>query len=175
MIPIRDTARSGNFPVVNYSIIALNILLFFVQMSMGTEENRFIYTYGMVPARWSVPEIARHFSLNEQIFAMVSFMFLHGGIWHLIGNMWSLYIFGDNIEDCLGHFRYLVFYLLCGVMSGVSQLILNFYSNIPTIGASGAIAGVMGAYIILHPRAKILTFIPIIIIPWVVEIPAVFF
>jgi hypothetical protein len=89
--------------------------------------------------------------------------------------MWSLYIFGDNVEDRLGPFRYLVFYLLCGITSGLSHLLLNFHSNIPTIGASGAIAGVMGAYLILHPNSKILTLIPIIFIPWFIEVPAFFF
>jgi hypothetical protein len=102
-------------------------------------------------------------------------MFLHGGFWHLLGNMWSLYIFGDNVEDRLGPFRYLVFYFLCGIVSGLSHLIFNPFSNMPTIGASGAIAGVMGAYFILHPRARILTLIPIIIIPYFVEIPAFLF
>jgi hypothetical protein len=102
-------------------------------------------------------------------------MFLHGGFWHILGNMWFLYIFGDNVEDRLGPFRYFVFYLLCGLVSGLSQLIFNFHSNVPTIGASGAIAGVMGAYLILHPHSKILTLIPIIFIPWFIEIPAFFF
>jgi hypothetical protein len=102
-------------------------------------------------------------------------MFLHGGFWHLLGNMWSLYIFGDNVEDRLGPLRYLVFYLLCGITSGLSHLIFNLNSNVPTIGASGAIAGVMGAYLILHPNSKILTLIPILFIPWFVEIPAFFF
>jgi hypothetical protein len=102
-------------------------------------------------------------------------MFLHGGFLHLLGNMWSLYIFGDNVEDRLGPFRYLLFYLLCGLASGLSHLLLNMNSTIPTIGASGAISGVMGAYLVLHPRSRILTLIPILIFPWFVEIPAFFF
>jgi hypothetical protein len=102
-------------------------------------------------------------------------MFLHGGFMHLIGNMWSLYIFGDNVEDRLGPARYIAFYLLCGLASGMTHLLFNTHSNIPTIGASGAIAGVMGAYFILYPRSRILTLIPIIFIPWFVEIPAFFF
>ncbi|HSM73554.1 MAG TPA: rhomboid family intramembrane serine protease, partial [Desulfobacterales bacterium] len=104
-----------------------------------------------------------------------SFMFLHGGFWHLLGNMWSLYIFGDNVEDHLGPLRYLGFYLLCGLVSGLTHMLLNVGSNVPTIGASGAIAGVMGAYFLLHPRARILTLIPIFFIPYFVEIPAFFF
>jgi membrane associated rhomboid family serine protease len=119
--------------------------------------------------------MAAYFSVGQQAFAFLSFMFLHGGFWHLLGNMWTLYIFGDNVEDHLGPLRYLLFYLLCGMASGASHLLLNLQSPVPTIGASGAIAGVMGAYMILHPHAKILTLIPIIIIPYFVEIPAFFF
>ncbi len=100
-------------------------------------------------------------------------MFLHGGFWHLLANMWSLYIFGDNIEDCLGHKKYLLFYLLCGIISGITHIIFNLNSDIPVIGASGAIAGVMGAYFILYPRAKILTLFPIIFIPF--QAPAYLF
>jgi hypothetical protein len=102
-------------------------------------------------------------------------MFLHGGFWHLLGNMWFLYIFGDNVEDRLGHPRYLLFYLLCGVASGVIHFLSAPGSPMPTVGASGAIAGVMGAYLILYPRARVLTLIPIIIFPWFVEIPAFVF
>jgi membrane associated rhomboid family serine protease len=144
-------------------------------MSQGANLDRFIYIYGLVPARYSVPQIASYFSTGHQLFSLFSFMFLHGGFFHLLGNMWFLYIFGDNIEDRLGPFRYIAFYLLCGITSGLSHLVLNFHSNMPTIGASGAVAGVMGAYLILHPHAKILTLIPIIIIPWFIEIPAFFF
>jgi membrane associated rhomboid family serine protease len=175
MIPLRDALPSKNYPVVNHTIIGINVVVFLVQMSQGSDLNRFIYLYGLVPARYSVPQITDYFSLGQQIFAFLSFMFLHGGFWHLLGNMWSLYIFGDNVEDRLGSFRYLVFYLLCGFCSGLAHLILNLQSNVPTIGASGAIAGVMGAYLILYPHSRILTLIPIIIIPWFIEIPAYFF
>jgi len=175
MIPIRDTIPSKNYPIVNNVIIGINIVLFLVELAQGASLDRFIYIYGLVPARYSVPHIRSYFSFGQQVFAVLSFMFLHGGFWHLLGNMWFLYIFGDNVEDRLGPFRYLAFYLLCGITSGLSHLILNLYSNVPTIGASGAIAGVMGAYLILHPNSKILTLIPIIFIPWFIEIPAFFF
>jgi hypothetical protein len=122
-----------------------------------------------------VPQVSAYFSLGQQLLSLFTFMFLHGGFMHLIGNMWSLYIFGDNVEDRLGSARYIVFYLLCGLASGMTHLLFNLHSNIPTIGASGAIAGVMGAYFILYPGSRILTLIPIIIIPWFVEIPAFFF
>jgi len=175
MIPIRDTIPSRNYPVVNTVIIGINVALYLVELAQGPNLDRFIYMYGLVPARYSIPHIQSYFSFGQQIIAMLSFMFLHGGFWHLLGNMWSLYIFGDNVEDRLGPFRYLVFYLLCGFASGLSHLFFNLHSNMPIIGASGAIAGVMGAYLILYPNSKILTLIPIIFIPWFVEIPAFFF
>ncbi len=175
MFPIRDTIPSKNYPVVNNTIIGINVILFLFEMSQGANLDRFIYIYGLVPARYSMPQISSYFNTGQQLLSWLSFMFLHGGFWHLLGNMWFLYIFGDNVEDRLGPFRYLVFYLLCGITSGLSHLLFNLHSNIPTIGASGAIAGVMGAYLILHPHSKILTLIPIIIIPWFIEIPAFFF
>lgn len=175
MIPIRDATPSKNFPVVNTALIAVNVMVFLLEMAQGPAGDRFIFTFGLVPARYTVDQLARHFTLGQQAFSWVSFMFLHGGFLHILGNMWSLYIFGDNVEDRLGPVRYLLFYLLCGVASGISHVLLNAHSTAPTIGASGAIAGVMGAYILLHPTSKILTLIPIIIIPWFVEIPAFFF
>lgn len=175
MIPIRDTIQSKNYPVVNNTLIVVNVLFFIIQLAQGRGFNQFIVKYGLVPARYSIPEIADMFSFGDQALSLLTFMFLHGGFWHLLGNMWSLYIFGDNIEDRLGHTRYLIFYLLCGLASGLFHLSLNFYSRIPTIGASGAIAGVMGAYLISYPHSKILTLIPLFFIPYFIEIPAVFF
>ncbi len=175
MIPIRDTIQTRNYPIVNNIIIGVNVVFFLLLMAQGPGLVRFIYTYGLVPARYSVPHIASYFTTGQQLLSLVSYMFLHGGFWHLLGNMWSLYIFGDNVEDRLGPLRYLLFYLLCGLTSGLSHLFFNLQSNVPTIGASGAVAGVMGAYFILHPRAKILTLIPIFFIPYFIEIPAFFF
>ena len=175
MIPLRDTINSKNYPIVNNSLIFINVMVFIIELSQGPEFKRFIYLYGLVPARYSVPEIANYFSMGQQAFSLVSFIFLHGGFWHLLGNMWSLYIFGDNVEDHLGPIRYLLFYFLCGLTSGITHLAFNLHSTVPTIGASGAIAGVMGAYLILYPHSKILTLIPIIIIPYFIEIPAYFF
>lgn len=175
MIPLRDTVPTKNYPVVNITIIAFNVIIFLYQLTQQVGLERFIYIYGLVPARYSVPQISAYFTAFQQIFSFFSFMFLHGGFWHLIGNMWSLYIFGDNVEDRLGPLRYLVFYIICGLASGLSHLLLNLNSNVPTIGASGAIAGVMGAYFILHPRARILTLIPIFFIPYFLEIPASIF
>jgi membrane associated rhomboid family serine protease len=175
MIPIRDTTPSKSVPVVNNTLIGINVVFFLVQLAQGPAHDHFVYLYGLVPAKLTVPQVSAYFSLGQQLLSLFTFMFLHGGFMHLIGNMWSLYIFGDNVEDRLGSARYIVFYLLCGLASGMTHLLFNLHSNIPTIGASGAIAGVMGAYFILYPGSRILTLIPIIIIPWFVEIPAFFF
>jgi membrane associated rhomboid family serine protease len=175
LIPIRDTIRSETYPVINYVLIALNVMAFLIEQSMGRNLNEFIFTYGLVPARYSIAQISAHFTTDQQMIALLTFMFLHGGFFHLLGNMWFLYIFGDNVEDRLGHFRYLAFYLLCGLASGISHLFLNWTSQIPTIGASGAIAGVMGAYFILYPRAKVLTLVPIFFFLHFIEIPAFLF
>lgn len=175
MIPLRDTIQSKNYPIVNTTIIFLNVVVFLVEFGLGPRLNQFLFTYGLVPVRYSAPEIALHFSFGQQVFSLLSFMFLHGGFWHLVGNMWSLYIFGDNVEDRLGSLRYFIFYLLCGWASGLTHLSMNWHSHVPTIGASGAIAGVMGAYLILYPGSRILTLIPIFFIPYFIEIPAYFF
>jgi membrane associated rhomboid family serine protease len=175
MIPLRDTIPARTRPVATHTIITVNVLVYLLQAAQGPQLERFIYYYGLVPARYSVPQIAGYFSAGEQALALVSFMFLHSGFWHLLGNMWSLYIFGDNVEDHLGPLRYAAFYLLCGLASGLSHLLIHRFSNIPTIGASGAIAGVMGAYFLLFPRARILTLIPILFIPYFIEIPSYFF
>jgi len=175
MFPIRDTIQSRTYPVVNWIIIALNTVLFFVEIAQGDAVNEFIFTYGIVPARYSVPAVSYYFTAGQQFFSFFSFMFLHGGFLHLLGNMWFLFIFGDNVEDRIGHSRYILFYFLCGWASGLTHIFFNYYSSTPTIGASGAIAGVMGAYFLLFPRAKIVTLIPILFIPYFIELPAAIF
>jgi membrane associated rhomboid family serine protease len=175
MIPLRDTVPARSRPIVTQGIIIVNVLVFLVQMTQGPHLERFIYYYGLVPARYFVPQLADYFTFGEQLLSLFSFMFLHGGFWHLLGNMWSLYIFGDNVEDHLGPLRYGAFYLMCGLGSGLAHMLLHRTSGVPTIGASGAIAGVMGAYFILFPRSRILTLIPILFIPYFIEIPAYFF
>jgi membrane associated rhomboid family serine protease len=175
MIPLRDDIPARATPVVTHVLIAVNVAVFLVQWSQGPYLDRFIFLYGLVPARYFVPSIADYFSTGQQLFALLSFMFLHGGIWHLLGNMWSLYIFGDNVEDRLGPLRYAAFYLLSGLLSGLAHLLIYRTSTIPTIGASGAIAGVMGAYFLLFPRARVLTLVPILFIPLFFHIPAAFY
>jgi membrane associated rhomboid family serine protease len=162
MIPLRDTVPSLRVPVVNYAIIGANVLVFFYEASLGYRADAFIMRWGLVP---------RHFALVT----VLTSMFLHGGLLHLIGNMLYLYIFGDNVEDRLGHSRYLVFYLLCGFAAGGAQALASPNSNLPMVGASGAIAGVSGAYFLFFPSARVVTLVPIFFFLQVVEIPAVFF
>lgn len=175
MIPIRDTIQARNFPVVTDLLIGINVVVFFIQMAQGSEIQEFVYTWGLVPARYTDPRFSEYFTFTDQVIALFSFMFLHGGVLHILGNMWILYIFGDNVEDYLGSFYFIVFYVAGGLVSGWAHLLLNLQSTIPVIGASGAIAGVMGGYFILYPHSRILTLIPILFIPWFVEIPAFFF
>ncbi|TAK54033.1 MAG: rhomboid family intramembrane serine protease [Bacteroidetes bacterium] len=174
MIPLRDTNPSQTTPVVNYLIIGLNVLVFATQFLMGDFGEELYYYFGVVPARITG-------AIEYGDVAPISFitlftsMFLHGGLWHLLGNMLFLYVFGDNIEDRLGHFRYLVFYLIAGIAAAGTQVFINPASEIPMVGASGAIAGVLGAYILLYPTARISTLIPLIIIFQVIELPAFIF
>jgi membrane associated rhomboid family serine protease len=175
MIPIRDAIRSKTFPVVNVILIGLNILAFLWQLSQGPHLKEAFFLYGIVPLRYSDPGLSAEFTPIQQWLPFLTSMFLHGGFLHILGNMWFLYIFGDNIEDRLGHIRYLIFYLLSGVAAGLIHLVTNWNSNIPTIGASGAISGVMGAYLLLYPRSRIMTLIPIFLFIQFVEIPAFIF
>jgi membrane associated rhomboid family serine protease len=175
MIPIRDAVRSTHFPIVNVLIIAANVVVFAWQLMQGPRLQEAFFFYGIVPVRYSSPEVAAHFNGLEQILPFFTSMFLHGGFLHILGNMWFLYIFGDNIEDTIGHIRYFLFYVFCGLTAGLVHLYTNWGSQVPTIGASGAIAGVMGAYLLLFPRAKILTLIPIFFFFQFFELPAFIF
>ena len=169
MFPIRDTNKSNTFPIVNWIIIVINASIFLVQVRLPRETVEIIYsTFGVVPMRFAELHLLAPISL-------FSSQFLHGGWLHIIRNLCILYIFGDNVEDLMAHIQYLVFYLMTGVIGGALQVITQPFSTIPIIGASGAISGVLGAYILLFPRARVLTFVPIFILPWLVEIPAVIF
>ena len=175
MIPIRDNQPTKSFPIACYGIMGITLLVFLFQLGLGLDNGAVFYLYGLVPGKYTVWDMSRHFSLANHIFSWFSYMFFHGGFWHFLGNMWFLYIFGDNIEAHFGSVRFFLFYILSGLISGFFHFLLNPTSLVPTIGASGAIAGVMGAYFLLYPRSKILTLIPIIIIPWLIEIPAFIF
>lgn len=176
MFPIRDTIPSKRFPIVNNLIIATNVVIYiWVNLGHWYEVEKYFFLYGLVPARYTSELLYHQFGLVEQVIPFLSFMFLHGGFFHLLGNMWSLYIFGDNIEDRLGPFWYLVFYLTSGLASGLVHMFSDLHSPIPTVGASGAIAGVMGAYFVLYPHSKVLTMVPIFFLPYFIELPAVVF
>ncbi|RME69505.1 MAG: rhomboid family intramembrane serine protease, partial [Nitrospirae bacterium] len=146
MFPIKDTIPSRQFPFVTWAIILANSLVFLIELSLPEWQlERLFYHFGMVPARYSHPEWAMFFGLPlDSYWPFLTSQFLHGGWMHFIGNMWSLYLFGDNVEDRMGHLRFLVFYLLSGVCAGIVHFVFNINSTVPAIGASGAIAGVMG-------------------------------
>src|SRR5919201_644332 len=163
MFPIRDDAPKSTTPFVNYFLVALNTLVFLYEaLALGPgSREAFIFQFGIVPANiagWvaGVPDT----SAAGALLPILTSMFLHGSWLHLIFNMWGLIIFGDNIEDYLGHFRYLLFYVLTGILAGIVHVLFNFYSTVPSVGASGAIAGVMGAYFVLYPTARVLTLVP---------------
>jgi membrane associated rhomboid family serine protease len=161
MIPLRDVIPSRTTPYVTITIIVLNTLAWLFELSLPQETlNAFLTVYGVVPAYFSWP-------------TLITSMFLHGNWMHVIGNMWYLWIFGDNVEDSLGHGRFIVFYLLCGIVAAFGQILIQPDSTLPTIGASGAIAGVMGAYFVLYPQSRVLTLLPLIIIWEIVELPAI--
>jgi membrane associated rhomboid family serine protease len=176
MLPIRDTIRSYTFPVVNWVIIGINILVFLFEISLpqGTLD-RLLLTYGVVPARLQLENPLILLTNPVLWIPLLTHMFLHGGWFHIISNLWILYIFGDNVEDRMGSVRFLVFYLLSGLAAAFTQAFIAPGSRVPAIGASGAIAGVLGAYIVLFPRARVITLIPIFLIPWYTEISAVFY
>jgi len=163
MIPIRDINPSRTVPIVVLLLIILNTVVFFSYFDLPEKQiESIVYSYGIVPAhfRW---------------LSLITHQFLHGGLLHLISNMWALWIFGDNIEDRIGHRRFLLFYLLCGISAGLVHTLTQPDSNMPCVGASGAISGVLGAYLVLYPTARILCIIPIIIYPYFTEMPALLF
>ncbi len=170
MFPLKDTIRSRSFPAVNWLLIIANVLVFIlIEWPLSSRQlDRLVMTFGLVPARLVAVQ-------PQAILSIFTSMFMHGGWLHLISNMWALYIFGDNVEDRMGPVRYLAFYLLSGVVAALTQTWLGPSSRTPLIGASGAIAGVLGAYLILFPTSRVITLILLIFLPWFVEIPAVLY
>ncbi len=170
MFPIKDTARARHVPVVTWLIIAANVAVFLLETSLSPVQlDRLIRLYGVTPRRflqdWG----------TGQFLTLFTSLFLHGGWFHLISNMWALYLFGDNVEDRMGHGRFLLFYGLCGALAALTQVFASPASRLPMVGASGAIAGVLGAYFVLFPRARVITFVPLYFLPYLVEIPALFY
>jgi membrane associated rhomboid family serine protease len=162
MIPLRSSEPHYRAPVVTLLLIIVNVLVFFYELSMPNWMlNRFIMLHGIVPD-------------HLRISSVITSMFIHGGFLHILGNMWFLWIFGRGIEDLLGHGKYLFFYLACGVTAAFVHILVNPSSPVPTVGASGAIAGVMGGYLVKFPRARIVTLVPIIIFLTTIELPAAF-
>jgi membrane associated rhomboid family serine protease len=173
MIPIRDRNPSGSFPFVTIGIILLNSIVFLFELSLGDKLDAALFHLGIVPVKvMYAAEIPGSTFLNTY-FPFLSYMFLHGGFIHLIGNMWYLWIFGDNIEDTLGRLKFIAFYLICGIGSAVVHVYINRQSGVPCVGASGAVAGVLGAYMVTFPRARVLVVIPLFILWEFIELPAI--
>ncbi len=161
MIPLRDVIPSRTTPYITVTIIVLNALAWLFELALPRDMlPLFLQVYGVVPADFHVT-------------TLMTSMFLHGSWMHVLGNMWYLWIFGDNVEDRVGHGRFIIFYLLCGIVAALGQIAMDPASKLPTIGASGAIAGVMGAYFVLYPRSRVLTLIPLIIYWEIIELPAI--
>jgi membrane associated rhomboid family serine protease len=177
MLPIRDTIPSKNTPIGTWSIILINSVVFIFELMMPEPVlQAFFYYFGLVPARYSRPEFAAWLGLPiDDYWPFITSMFLHGGWLHIIGNMWTLYIFGDNVEERMGTWRFLAFYLICGLIAGLTHYFTNINSTLPTVGASGAVAGVLGAYFLLFPNARVITLIPLFFLPIFVEIPAIIY
>jgi len=175
MIPLRDNIPSRTIPFVTYLLIGGNVAAFLMELSLGPNLERFIYIFGVVPQKVVYVTFQDPQLIPYVIIPFFTSLFLHGGWMHLLGNMLYLYIFGDNVESALGHFRYLVFYLCCGIAASLVHISFNSGSDIPTVGASGAIAGVLGAYFLLFPRAKVVTLVPIFFFFTFIEVPALLF
>jgi len=170
VIPIRDRNPTHRTPVVNIAIIVVNVVVFLYEFSLGAAVQDLFFQFGVIPR-----QIVSDFSDSLYVSAFSPFfssMFLHGGWLHLGGNMLYLWIFGDNVEDKLGHGRYVLFYLLCGLAAGGAHVLIDPTSEVPTVGASGAISGVLGAYLLMFPRARVVTVIPIFFFIQVAELPA---
>jgi rhomboid family protein len=162
MIPLRDVIPTRTTPYVTISLVVINALVFLYELSLGDQINGFMFAFGLVPAYFNWASV-------------VTSMFLHGGFLHVAGNMLYLWIFGDNVEDQMGHGRFLAFYLLCGIAAALAQAFTVPDSMVPMVGASGAIAGVMGAYFILYPHSRIVTLVTLVFFWQIMEIPAIAF
>jgi membrane associated rhomboid family serine protease len=171
MFPLKDTNPSRSLPIVTWLLILANVIVFLAEVSMDSHQlSSLIKAFGVIPAQY-----IKNPTAADEITTIFTSMFLHGGWLHLIMNMWALWIFGDNVEDRLGHAMYLIFYLGCGVVAALTQVFFDPAQTAPTIGASGAIAGILGAYVMLFPGARVTTLIPIGFIPWFINIPAYFY
>src|SRR5882672_1519225 len=172
MIPLRDNIPSSKFPAVTLSIIVINVFVFLYELRLGSHLEDLLTSFAVIPAVYTNPEVGHFYTASQKLFAFFSSMFLHGGWLHLLGNMWTLWIFGDNVEDRLGRTRYVTLYLAGGIAAALMHIFTNANSPVPTIGASGAIAAVMGAYFRFYPHARVETLVPPF---FFVVLPAVLF
>lgn len=168
MIPLRDNIAHRKFPYVNTFFIIVNVSIFIYELGLGTQMQSFFNSYAVIPSRF----LATDSLTISRLTPLFTSMFLHAGLLHIAGNMLFLFIFGDNVEDSMGHFRYFIFYILAGVLAGLAHIYTNSASAIPSLGASGAISGVLGAYILLFPAARVATLIFLLFFFYVIEIPA---
>jgi rhomboid family protein len=177
VFPIQDSVPSLSVPVVTRALILINVVVFFFELALPQQAvEQLFYLFGIVPARFMHPDWAASVGLPvDTYWPILTHQFLHGGWLHLISNMWTLWIFGDNVEDRMGPVRFAFFYVTCGVLAGFTQLLTNANSTIPSVGASGAIAGVLGAYLLLFPTARLVMMIPILFFPFFFEMPAVLY
>jgi hypothetical protein len=175
MIPLKDINRSNTIPFVTILLIILNGVVFLYELSLGRALSKFFYIYGVVPSFYFNSDYWATTGLWIGALPLFTSMFLHGGWLHFLGNMLYLWVFGDNVEDRLGHFRFIFFYFACGSAAALLHIFTNPYSNLPTVGASGAIAGVLGAYLVLFPGARVLTLVPIFFFFQLIELPALIF
>jgi membrane associated rhomboid family serine protease len=173
MIPLRDNVPRSTWPYVTVAVIVVNCIVFFQEIAVGPlQRTLMIQNFALIPARTTAFLAGRRITAAQAFLPFFTSMFLHGGWMHLIGNMWFLWIFGDNVEDRVGHLRYLGLYLVSGMAGAVTYYYFSLDSSVPSLGASGAIAGVMGAYLITFPRARVLTLVPIFFFLTTIEIPA---
>jgi membrane associated rhomboid family serine protease len=174
MIPLKSEEPRRSLPIVTIILIVANLVIFFYQLSLPPRAaNALVSSLGIVPVRAERMLVHPMGRIGPALVPLVTSMFLHGGWLHVLGNMLFLWVFGGNVEDRLGHLRYLGFYLICGIGSGLVHILANWGSALPTIGASGAISGVMGAYIVMFPRSRVLTLVPLIIFFFTFRLPAV--
>ena len=171
MIPLRDTIPVRTVPFVTRLLVIANVAAFLLELLQGESLDAFVQAFAFVPDRFFHPELYGY-TTGAAAFTILTAMFLHGGFLHLLGNMLFLWIFGDNVEDALGHFRYLVFYLTAGAGATLLQAFISPASTVPNLGASGAIAGILGAYFVYYPRARVVTVIPLFVLFPLVEVPA---
>ena len=172
MIPLRDTTKSNSFPIVNTVFIAINIAVFIYQIWITADQRLFMLRYGLVPA---IVTTELEIGVYNRLYPFLTSMFLHAGWMHIIGNMLFLYIFGKNIEHRMGHIRYLCFYICTGIIAAVIQFLISTGSVIPIVGASGAISGVLGSYLLFYPKSRILTVVPILFFVRLIHLPATVF